>query len=174
MPLCLDSSSLLLISIFQNSLVIASKVLSPTPYKKTLTPFLDKIMARLNPENRTLFNRIAEKFTVRLGELIESSLKKDVFTSLNEAVIKNRRVSVQYQSTSKRKATDRIIDPYGLAFRGSAWYLVGFCHLRKEVRTFRISRVKKVKILPESFKIPSDFSIERYFSESYGGGRRGE
>ena len=49
-------------------------------------------------------------------------------------------VRLRYQSPSGDES-ERDFDPYGLAFSGGRWYTVGFCHLRKNLRSFRLDRV---------------------------------
>lgn len=57
------------------------------------------------------------------------------------------------------RGVDRTLDPYGLAFRGGNWYLLGRDHDRDALRSFRPDRmVGDVKVGPaDSFNVPSDF-----------------
>jgi predicted DNA-binding transcriptional regulator YafY len=55
--------------------------------------------------------------------------------------------------------TQRNVDPYGLAYRGGCWYLVGYCHLRQALRTFRLDRVHSVAVSPAHFTPPVDFDV---------------
>jgi predicted DNA-binding transcriptional regulator YafY len=50
----------------------------------------------------------------------------------------------------------------------AAWYVVGYCHLAGEVRTFRLDRVRRVQELEERFPYPDDFSLEEYFRLPWG------
>jgi predicted DNA-binding transcriptional regulator YafY len=86
---------------------------------------------------------------------------------LEDAIRNHRMVKIGYISL-KGQRTKRKIDPYAICFRRHAWYLVGFCHLRNEVRTFRLGRVHSIGILPEKFEISGNFSVEKYFSGSLG------
>jgi predicted DNA-binding transcriptional regulator YafY len=86
---------------------------------------------------------------------------------LEEAIRERRMVRIRYTSLKGQK-TKRKIDPYAICFRRHAWYLVGFCHLRNEIRTFRLGRVHSIEILPEKFEIHKDFSIDDYFAGSLG------
>ncbi len=57
-----------------------------------------------------------------------------------EAVAGERRVAFSYR-TSRGEEGRREVDAYGLAVRGSSWYLVGRDLARGEIRSFRLSRV---------------------------------
>jgi predicted DNA-binding transcriptional regulator YafY len=54
-------------------------------------------------------------------------------------------------------ASVRRFDPFGVAFRHGRWYAVGMCHLRQELRTFRLDRVINVEPLAEQFERPPGF-----------------
>ena len=58
---------------------------------------------------------------------------------LADAVGRGRRVTFQYR-TADGDAGERTVDAYGLAVRGSAWYLVGLDVARGDLRVFRLSR----------------------------------
>lgn len=53
--------------------------------------------------------------------------------------------------------TERDFDPYGLVWRAGAWYAVGMCHLRRDLRSFRVDRVSGVQALDIAFQRPQGF-----------------
>jgi len=53
--------------------------------------------------------------------------------------------------------TDRDFDTYGLAWRAGAWYAVGMCHLRRDLRSFRLDRMVGVQVLEIVFQRPRGF-----------------
>lgn len=77
-------------------------------------------------------------------------------TALATAAQNHERVRLRYVDTTGQ-ASDRDVDPYGLARRGGRWYVVGHCHLRKDLRSFRIDRIEAVHPLGVPFKRPADF-----------------
>lgn len=54
-------------------------------------------------------------------------------------------------------ASERRLDPYGLAYRGGRWYVVGHCHLRAGRRSFRVDRIDRLETLAARFSRPPDF-----------------
>jgi predicted DNA-binding transcriptional regulator YafY len=62
--------------------------------------------------------------------------------------------------------SERAFDPYGLAYRSGRWYVVGMCHLRKGVRSFRLDRVHSVQSLNESFTRPAKFDALAHLTNS--------
>jgi predicted DNA-binding transcriptional regulator YafY len=79
----------------------------------------------------------------------------------------HRRLALAYQGTSGPGLTERQVDPYALAFRSGWWYLVGYCHLRQGLRTFRVDRILELELLAESFHRPGDFDARAYLEESF-------
>lgn len=73
---------------------------------------------------------------------------------LAQAVHAGRSVALSYRG--KDSLTRREVDPYGLARMG-AWYLVGYCHLRRDLRTFRLDRMVEVGLADGHFERPADF-----------------
>ncbi|HEY7416564.1 MAG TPA: WYL domain-containing protein, partial [Ktedonobacteraceae bacterium] len=60
----------------------------------------------------------------------------------------------------------RMFDPYGLVCRGGYWYVVGYCHLREDLRTFRLDRIQQVEMRDEMFQPPLDFDSVAYAAHS--------
>lgn len=75
---------------------------------------------------------------------------------LSAAAYAHQQVHLVYGVTPSQH-TQRDVDPYGLAYRGGCWYLVGYCHLRQALRTFRLDRVHSVAVSPVRFTPPVDF-----------------
>ena len=48
----------------------------------------------------------------------------------------------------------READPYTLAYLSGAWYLTGYCHLRRDVRHFRLDRIEELTLLERTFERP--------------------
>jgi predicted DNA-binding transcriptional regulator YafY len=82
--------------------------------------------------------------------------ERDVVLTLSAATQKSQRVRLHYQSFDG-SATEREVDPYGLAYRAGRWYLAGYCHLREDVRVFRLDRVGSAEPLDETFTRPAGF-----------------
>jgi predicted DNA-binding transcriptional regulator YafY len=74
-----------------------------------------------------------------------------------------QRVHMRYRS-AQGDDTEREFDPYGLAWRAGRWYTVGMCHLRKDLRSFRVDRVMSVKAVNAVFKPPADFDAVRHLA----------
>ncbi len=74
-----------------------------------------------------------------------------------------KRVRLTYLSESG-EPTERAVDPYAVVSRGGDWVLVGFCHLRAGERTFRVDRIRAVRVAARpgrpDFERPVGWSAE--------------
>jgi len=85
--------------------------------------------------------------------------------TLVTAARKRERLEIDYVSASRQHNERRPIDPYGIVHHAGEWYVVGFCHKRGDVRTFRIDRIAALRTLGERFDRPADFDLEAYRRE---------
>ncbi len=72
-----------------------------------------------------------------------------------------RRIDFAYCSRAG-DGSQRQIEPYGLVHTDGRWYLVGRCLFRKALRTFRLDRVSKLQVCPDTFERPSSFDARSY------------
>jgi len=84
----------------------------------------------------------------------------DVVLAFSEAVRDRRRLRIRHQSGGRE--TTREVDPYGLVYRTQRWYAVGWCHLRSDVRVFRLDRVLETVLLDATFTRPDGFDVHAH------------
>ncbi|MGH2517388.1 MAG: helix-turn-helix transcriptional regulator [Ktedonobacterales bacterium] len=82
--------------------------------------------------------------------------ERAIVLTLSAATQQSRRVLLRYQSFDG-SSTERAVDPYGLVYRAGRWYMAGYCHLREDVRVFRLDRVASAEPLDATFTRPADF-----------------
>ncbi len=80
-----------------------------------------------------------------------SDADRSKYQSLQEAVKAQQVVSFAYVS-AQGEESERFVEPVGLALKGYAWYLHGYCRHRADYRTFRLSRIYKLQVLEEIFQ----------------------
>ena len=85
--------------------------------------------------------------------------------TLSAAAQARQRVHLSYRSVEQQD-TARDFDPYGLVWRGGRWFAVGHCHLRRDVRSFRLDRVIDVRALPANFGRPEGFDALEHLARS--------
>lgn len=83
---------------------------------------------------------------------------KKLAEKINQAVTQHRLIEFSYFDRLG-VATQRIIEPYHLAYLSDRWYIEGFATKRQDFRTFRLSRMTNVVLLTETFT-PRPFSSQ--------------
>ncbi|GAB4454008.1 MAG: YafY family protein [Anaerolineae bacterium] len=64
---------------------------------------------------------------------------------LLQQAIQQRTVVAMHYRNYQDQPTERDIEPYALSYADDAWYVSGYCRLRREVRTFRLSRIEQLR-----------------------------
>ena len=82
--------------------------------------------------------------------------KKDIKSLLREAFKEKRNVKIRYYSLSSDEVKWRTISIYQLGVD----FVIAYCHLREDERTFVMDRISKATILDESYKIPNGWEPE--------------
>lgn len=109
-----------------------------------------------------------ERSSIAIGVVSTEKAENHRHTRMIEKAVREKKNMVVSYESLKGEKTQRKISPYAMAFRKHAWYLVGYCHLRRDIRTFRVGRILSVRLSREKFEIPETFSVEKYFSTSWG------
>ena len=87
--------------------------------------------------------------------------------NLREAIHALRRVRMLYRSSSRPEPQERELDPYSLVYRWGWWYVVGYCHLRQGVRSFRLDRIQELALLGQVFQPLAGFDIQEYLAGEF-------
>lgn len=161
-----------------SSLVLAASVAHAMPggtYPKIVDLALRKLAFDLPelPDTPTEFPRPAPApVLVHFPERSAGARAElgEIYATIEAATRYRKRVTLTYQSAATGMRSRRDIDPYALIYRESAWLVVGWCHLRREVRTFRIDRIHEAVMAPRpkspDFERPTDFDVKAYAQRS--------
>ena len=76
-------------------------------------------------------------------------------STLRDAAASHSVVRITYRSVSKEETTDREIEPWAVFATLGRWYVMGYCRLVEDERTFRVDRVRDLTVTDESFTPPA-------------------
>ncbi|MFV2195396.1 helix-turn-helix transcriptional regulator [Nocardiopsis sp. LOL_012] len=71
-----------------------------------------------------------------------------------DALEAGQRLHLRYLSGYRDQVTERDVDPMGLVVQDGHCFLEGYCHLRGDVRLFRLDRVLDLVVLPYAAEVP--------------------
>jgi len=151
-----------------SALLIARKMLqdiSGGAIGDEISSIVDKITNILK-KHSVVADQIDEAFSFQLIEY--SPAPEAVFKAVLEGCLKKKCLSFTYYSPATEEESERTVEPYHFLNYMGTWHIIGYCHLRNEIRDFALSRISDAKVLTESFKIPADFDFKKYFLSTFG------
>jgi predicted DNA-binding transcriptional regulator YafY len=122
---------------------------------------VSKLSNYSNPDQETKINQHVKSLEV-ITHLRSSSIEPTL-KELETAVADGYSVQISYQNSKEIQSSSRLIDPYRIIYWNNKWYVIGFCHLRKEHRSFRVDRIERLILTQDTFIRPEDFSASDFF-----------
>jgi predicted DNA-binding transcriptional regulator YafY len=136
-----------------------------------MTDAAPAVEGALSKLDRVLPDQLRGRIQAVQGALAFTPMRESVRLSdptrlltLTSAAQQTRRVWLRYRSGEE--VTERAIDPYGVVHHAGRWYTVGWCHLREDVRMFRLDRILALEPRTEAFVRPLDFDCADYVLRS--------
>lgn len=131
--------------------------------------FLDEALDKATSKLKMHSNQKQEEVLTRhligfevikpIGKIsIESVLKK-----LENSIANELSIEINYRTGREEKSKCRIINPYGIVHWNNNWYIVAFCQMRNEIRSFRVDRISSVTETLNTFNRPKEFSASEFF-----------
>jgi predicted DNA-binding transcriptional regulator YafY len=147
-----------------NALITAGQLIAKNKdasFVKEYTEAITKIKAVLKYNTKNKADLLSERIHFRINPGKETTSN---YLSVIQLAITNFKLTDIIYHAETGEITSRIIEPLALYSTQENWILIAFCRLRKEKRTFRLDRIKKLNMLNENFE-PSDFTLQQYFEE---------
>ena len=136
-----------------------------TPIYDSLCSVFDKIGDSLPEKTSTDPMADQSKFTV--FPPYSTTIAPQTWTLITESLRSLEQVKIKYKTPGK-VAVSRVLDPYHCVRYEGDWYVVGYCHLRDDVRTFSLSRIVEAKTTGETFLIPGNFDFHQLSGSHFG------
>lgn len=112
---------------------------------------LDKITSLVPRERRAELIDRCQQVAIDIVPWGPQDYLRSLFASINTAILEQQCVEFSYRD-QKSITTTRRVEPMTLLFKGSTWYLFGYCCKRNDYRLFRLSRIRDLKILNQPFE----------------------
>lgn len=144
------------------------RVLKNTVFYESLESFFHKIKATLPDETIQYLEKIEQSFEIGSKPYKRYDQLREVVDRISQATVDRQIIEIDYYTMSRKKKTRRKVAPYKIWFFDGAFYLVGNCGLRKDIRIFALDRIKSLKLTAETFEIPEDFKVEDFMQTSFG------
>ncbi len=123
---------------------------------------IEDLLKIMGTESRELARRI------KILQTEARPANSEDFRKLTTALLGRRRVNVLYHGRQRDRLTERMVSPQRLIYYRDNWYLDGWCHLRKELRTFSLDRIKPTFIDTAAALECNDEALDEHFTRTFG------
>lgn len=83
---------------------------------------------------------------------------------LMNGIVKKQQVLIAYQSVEADAPGERYIEPVGLYHENEYWYMMAYCHFRKDYRKFRTDRIFSISPSDKPFELEHE-ELSYYLKE---------
>ncbi|NAS30008.1 WYL domain-containing protein [Flavobacteriaceae bacterium R38] len=147
-----------------NALITAQHIINQSKDVSFVTDFneaLTKIKSVFRTSIQEKSELLNDKIYVFNWEYEE--LASNALSEIQLAITNFNFIEINYQKANDPTVSFRKIEPCAMYSTNNKWILIAWCHLRTEMRAFRIDRIRHFKILPDKFE-DRKFSIQDYFA----------
>ena len=150
-------------------LLLAGKMvekMSDAKTSKIFTDALTKIQSVLDSAKKEELEDLDAKIIV-MPNMAQNTNGEEVLDKIKEALARSVSVTFNYFAQNSGEHSSRTSDPLGLCYYGSNWHMIGFCHLRKDYRDFRVDRISHFQINSQRFKPSAYLSLKQYLDNLF-------
>ncbi len=139
-----------------------------TVFHDAIDSLLSKIKATLPSAYIDYLDRIRDRVDAGPAPRKDYTRFGTIIAALNRAIIDEKKIHMVYFSMGRKKESRRTVHPYRLRHVDDTLYLIGYCALRKGVRTFAVDRIEPVTPSDDGFQVPAEFDMKAFLQDSFG------
>ncbi len=134
-------------------------------FETELRAAIESLTKRLPEKTKTKLHELSDAYQFSAGAKVDISPL--VWSELNRALLEQKQIHLNYIGMVENHETKRTVDPYLLYDVRGSQYLIGYCHLRKNIRSFRLNRIKTIQVLDNGYKKKTDFDAKQYLNQTF-------
>jgi predicted DNA-binding transcriptional regulator YafY len=136
--------------------------LEGTPIKESIDSALAKVRGAFPAGADEFIENLHGWFSASIGPHKVYGQHRETIDQLAHAIARKRTVEMRYYTAGRDKTSRRKVDPYRIWYAAGALYLIGYCHMRREVRIFAVDRILSLTITTLPCQMPLGFDVEDY------------
>src|SRR5574340_1024028 len=134
-----------------------------------LAPHIEPLLARLKALLASADNPLEEiERRIHIVRIGARALEVKHFEIIAAAVLKRKRLEVNYYTRSRAEETRRELSPQRLVHYRDNWYLDAWCHLRKGIRSFAVDAIRSAALLDKPAKEVPSRKLDELVGSGYG------
>ena len=124
---------------------------------------LNKLMAAMPEPLKAQAAHLRQRLHVDPTGWRDTGEDLSMLSAVQDAVARDRKLTFDYTRADGEQSS-RTVDALGLVSKGLSWYLVA--RTANGMRTFRVSRMKRVAVLAVGFERPARFDLVEHWQSS--------
>ncbi|OKH46251.1 DNA-binding transcriptional regulator [Calothrix sp. HK-06] len=133
---------------------------------KEFTSAVQKLKAIIPDHLKTRVEILEEKIGIT-KTYTDLSVKSKYLLDIQKALVEYLVIKINYTNQSNQKSS-RQLEPFAVySSEKGDWVLVAYCRLRKDFRTFSLTRIEELIFTDEKFE-PSPMTFAQYRKKTYG------
>jgi predicted DNA-binding transcriptional regulator YafY len=120
---------------------------------------LNKVKAVLKNSQKEKLEAMSSNIRMRLPDCVRPDFS--YLSILQQALSSKLIIEIEYKN-NKGESSIRRAEPIGLVFYAFAWHVIGWCHLRKEYRDFKVARIVAIRLTDLPFTKTAHIGLNEY------------
>lgn len=137
-----------------------------TPMEKNFRSIMEKITDML-PDDVSVDSSLINDEIHFISDPL-TKLQNGVFEAVLHATKLHKTLEFQYKAAQNKDYEFREFDPYHIICQKGSWYIIGYSYHAKDIRLYAMPRIIDAKVSERTFRIPSDFKLEKHIDPSFG------
>lgn len=134
-----------------------------------LGPHIKPLLSRLTAILGTAENEVSEiEKRIKVENVGGREFHLDQFQAVGSAVLRRKRLIIDYHARGNNELTRREISPQRLVYYRGNWYVDAWCHLRNDIRNFSVDAIKRAEILEKKAEDISERKLNDVLGSGYG------
>lgn len=129
-----------------------------SPFADALRSAMLKVVAAMPTDQAEAAHRLAGRVHLFSHP---SDRQPSAARTIEEAMRDSAVVEMTYQDRHG-KPSSRVVEPIAMVGSGEAWYLVAYCRLRADHRSFRLDRIASARLTGEAAPVRGEPSLDIY------------
>lgn len=104
-----------------------------------------KVKSVLRGTEKDWIDTLQSQIIINPSESLFNENIPNALEILFESIAEKTQVYVKYQSLESENPSERNLEPIGIFHENNYWYVVAYCHFRKDYRKFRTDRLLQIE-----------------------------
>jgi predicted DNA-binding transcriptional regulator YafY len=145
----------------------------PKDLEYQVKSIVEEAKTLIRPEDNMLMQLIKSRVYFDTSDWYWKSEAASHLASVKTALFFQRIIKIHYKERRSEELQQSSVCPYGLAWKGGEWYLVGKLKESETIRRFRLNRISEITETLQQFEFPKKFVLRNWWNhemEEFGKG----